>query len=82
MPDCYYGLVVPANVVDGEVVPQTKKFSECISRATKKIRKARQSVVIDGLLLCTRIATNNNIMNLAKAIEILNYKIKTLKTLM
>ena len=46
--------VVPAEVMDGEVVPYGKKFSEWHGWATNKYKKARQSVMIDGLLLCTR----------------------------
>ncbi len=34
MSDCDYGLIVPAEVMYGEVVPYGKKFSECSSRAT------------------------------------------------
>ena len=38
MPDSDYGLVVPAEVMDGEVIPYCKKFSECMSRATNFFR--------------------------------------------
>ena len=34
MTDCDYGLLVPADVMDVEVVPYGKKFSEWISWAT------------------------------------------------
>ena len=33
MSDSDYGLIVTSEVMDGEVVPDGKKFSECISRA-------------------------------------------------
>ena len=39
MSDCDYGLIVPAGVMDGEVVPYGKKFSEWHVWATKKIRE-------------------------------------------
>ena len=50
MSDCDNGLIVPASVMDGKVVPDSKKFSEWHVWATNKYNKARQSVVIDGLL--------------------------------
>ena len=53
MTDCDYGLLVPADVMDVEVVPYGKKFSEWISWATNKYKKTRQSVVINGLFVCT-----------------------------
>ena len=66
MSDCDNGLLVPAEVMDGEVVPYRKEFSEWNGWGAKNIfslkfdlsvslqKKARQSVMIDGLLLCTR----------------------------
>ncbi len=50
MSDSDNGLIVFAEVMYGEVVPYGKKFSEWNGWATKIINKARQSVVIDGLL--------------------------------
>ena len=47
------GLQVHSDMVDREVVEDGKRFSEWYLRATKKNNKARQSVMIDGLLLCT-----------------------------
>ena len=41
MSDSDYGLIVPADVMDGEVIPYGKKFSECISRA-KSIREGKK----------------------------------------
>ena len=38
MSDCDYGLIVPAEVMDGEAIPYCKEFSECISRATNFLK--------------------------------------------
>ena len=66
MSDCDYELLVQAEVMDGEVIPHTEEFSRWIRWGAKNIfslkfdlsvslqKKARQSVMIDGLLLCTR----------------------------
>ena len=56
MSDCDNGLIVPAEVMYGEVVPYGKKFSEWHGWATNKYKKARQSVVIDGLLLVLEVS--------------------------
>ena len=44
MSDSDYGFIVPAEVMDGEVVPYGKKFSEWHGWATKKIREPIFSV--------------------------------------
>ena len=54
MSDCDYGLIVPADVMDGEVIPYGKKFSECISRATNNIF----SLNLTYLLHCKRKPVN------------------------
>ena len=66
MADCDNRLLVLAEVMDGEVIPHTEKFSRWNGWGAKNIfslnfnlsvslqKKARQSVMIDGLLLCTR----------------------------
>ena len=58
MSDSDYGFIVPAEVMDGEVVPYGKKFSEWHGWATNKYKKARQSVVIDGLLFLLEVLHN------------------------
>ena len=44
MTDCDNGLLVLADMMDGEVIPYTKKFCKYISWATKKIREPMFSV--------------------------------------
>ena len=50
MSDCDYGLIILADVMDGEVVPYGKKFSECISRATKK--ESACAIFCTGTFFC------------------------------
>ena len=45
MSDSNNGLIVPAEVMYGEVVPYGKKFSECISREPQKIKSP--SIITD-----------------------------------
>ncbi len=56
MSDSDYGLIVSADVMDGEVVPYGKEFSEWHGWATNKYKKARQSVMIDGLLFVLAVS--------------------------
>ena len=56
MTDIDNRFIVPAEVMDGEVVPYGKKFSEWHGWATNKYKKARQSVVIDGLLFVLEVS--------------------------
>lgn len=49
MSDCDNGLIVPAKVMDGKVVPYGKKFSEWHGWATKKARRFFRRA-----LVCTR----------------------------
>ena len=42
--NCDYGLIVPAGVMDGEVIPYGKRFSEWHVWATKKMREPKFSV--------------------------------------
>ena len=56
MSDCDNRFIVHSDMMDGELVPYGKKFSEWHGWATNKYKKARQSVVIDGLLLVLEVS--------------------------
>ena len=57
MADCDNGLVVPAGVMDGEVIPYGKKFSECISRATNFFNNRMPQHNDAGAYFCRSIQT-------------------------